>query len=253
MIANYLTDLAGQAAARYALFTDGLRAIYRTALNSQVLDDAQAARDATQLLMTFLRSEGVFIDTVVKEIAEIARTATLEEIASNDSENLTDEALEHVNVSGAYLADELLAQASRDIATMRRSIQRVRLEVSLASRASGRSRRAAMIEYMIGNKADLEFFFHDKASRKWESKLFIRSVYRQTLLSIYNETVLFTLADHGLDRAVVEHHSPDAQHDGLVIALSSSTDLPTYSEIRETVFHPNANAWLKMEGSHVHA
>jgi hypothetical protein len=110
-----------------------------------------------------------------------------------------------------------------------------------------------MIEYMIGNKTDIDFFFHDKASRKWESKLFVRSVYRQTLLSVYNEIVLYTLADHGIDRAEVEHHSPDAQHDGMVIALSSSTELPTYSEIRETVFHPNANAWLKMEGADVHA
>lgn len=253
MICNHLTDLADQAAARYALFTDGLRAIYRNALNSQTLDDTASAQEAAQLALTSLRTENVLISDAIQEIAEIARTTTLEEIASIDAENLSDEALEHLSVSGSYLSDELLAQASRDIATMRKSIQRVKLEVSLAANSSGRSRRAAMIEYMVGNKADLSFFFHDKASRKWESKLFVRSVWRQTLLSTYNEIVLFTLADHGLERAVVEHHSPDAQHDGLVIALSSSTELPTYSEIRETVFHPNANAWLKMERSHVHA
>ncbi|WP_276122560.1 hypothetical protein [Pararhizobium qamdonense] len=253
MICNHLTDLASQAAARYALFTDGLRAVYRNALNSQILDDAGASQEASQLAMTFLGSESAAREAAIQEIAEIAHTTTIDEIASNDTESLSDEALEHLSVSGSYLADELLAQASRDIATMRRSIQRVRLEVSLASRSSGRSQRAALVEYMIGNKADLEFFFHDKASRKWESKLFVRSVYRQTLLSIYNEVVLFTLADHGLDRAVVEHHSPDAQHDGMIIALSSSTELPTYSEIRETVFHPNANAWLRKGFANVYA
>ncbi|MBX4911361.1 hypothetical protein HJA82_29045 [Rhizobium bangladeshense] len=253
MICNYLTELAGLATVRYGLFTDGLRAIYRRALNSQVLDDSEAAREAAQLALTFLGSEREAMQAAILEIAEIAHRETLDEIASNDTEKLADEALEHLSVSASYLADELLAQASRDIATMRRSIQRVRLEVSLASRASGRSRRAAMMEYMVGNKSELEFFFHDKASRKWESKLFVRSIFRQTLLSVYNEIVLFTLADHGLDRAVVEHHSPDAQHDGMVIALSSSTELPTYSEIRETVFHPNANAWLKMESADVHA
>ncbi|QIG75616.1 putative minor capsid protein [Rhizobium phage RHph_Y2_17_1] len=253
MICNHLTDLAGQASVRYAMFTDGLRSIYRRALNSQVLDDTAATREAGELAVAFLRNEATALEAAIQEVAEIAHTATLEEIASNDTENLSDEALEHLSVSSAYLADELLAQASRDVATMRRSIQRVRLEVSLASRSSGRSQRAAMVEYMIGNKTDIDFFFHDKASRKWESKLFVRSIYRQTLLSVYNEIVLYTLADHGIDRAEVEHHSPDAQHDGMVIALSSSTELPTYSEIRETVFHPNANAWLKMEGSHVHA
>ncbi|TDW20408.1 hypothetical protein EV128_12538 [Rhizobium azibense] len=253
MICNHLTELAAQASARYAMFTDSLRTIYRNALNSQKLDDSEAVRQAGELVITFLKQEAQLVPDTIDEIAEIARTATIEEIASNDTENLSDEALAHLRVSADYLYDELLAQASRDIATMRKSIQRVRLEVSLAARASGRSQRAAMIEYMVGNKSDIDFFFHDKASRKWESKTFIRSIYRQTLLSVYNEIVLFTLAEHGLERAVVEHHSPKADYDGMVIALSSSTEFPTYSEIREQVFHPNANAWLKMENADVHA
>ncbi len=251
MIVNHLTEFAGQASIRYAMFTDGLRSIYRDALTSQMLSDAQHVARATQYGVRFLEGEASRIASDIEEIAASARKTTLSQIASNDSSDLTDEALEHLRASSDYLYSELAAQVSRDIATLRKSIQRVRLEVSLAARTSGRSRRAALIEYMVGNKADVQFFFHDKASRKWESKGFVRSIWRQTLLSAYNEVVLFTLADHGIDRAVVEHHSPNAQHDGVVIALSSNTELPTYSEIRDTVFHPNANAWLKMEGADV--
>lgn len=253
MIANHLTDLAGQAYSRYGMFTDGLRSIYRDALASQTHSDVEAINRANDLALLFLRNEADSIARDIDDVAEKARATTLSEISSNDASQVTDEALEHLSVSSDYLYNELVAQVYRDIATLRRSIQRVGLEVSLAARSSGRSRRAAMIEYLVGNKTDIAFFFHDKASRKWESKLFVRSVWRQTLLSAYNEVVLFTLADHGLDRAVVEHHSPDAQHDGMVIALSSNTELPTYSEIRDTVFHPNANAWLRMEGADVHA
>lgn len=253
MICNHLSELAGTAGARYALFTDGLRAIYHRALTSQQLSDAEPVRQATDLGLMFLRDEAERIAEEIDDVAEKARTATFDEIASANRNELSDEALEHLRVSSNYLYDELLAQVSRDITTLRRSIQRVGLEVSLSARSAGKSRRTALIEYMVGNKADIGFFFHDKASRKWESKTFVRSVWRHTLLAAYNEIVLFTLAEHGIERAAVEHHSPDAQHDGMVIALSSSTELPTYSEIRETVFHPNANAWLKMEGANVHA
>jgi hypothetical protein len=253
MIANLLTELAGQASTRYQMFTDSLRSIYHNALARQALDDTRPMAEANQLASVFLEAEANHIGDDIDEIAREARTETLQQIASNDASELTDEALTHLRVSSDYLYSELVSQVYRDIATLRKSIQRVRLEVSLAARSSGRSHRAAMIEYLVGNKADIAFFFHDKASRKWESKTFVRAIWRQTLLSAYNEIVLFTLADHGLDRAVVEHHSPDAQYHGMVIALSSNTELPTYSEIRDTVFHPNANAWLTMEGSNVSA
>jgi hypothetical protein len=253
MIGNLLSDLAGQAWTRYQMFTDGLRSIYHDTLARHTLSDEKAMQDANALARVFLAAEADHFASDIEEIASEARTATLKEIASIDSSDLSDEALTHLSVSSDYLHNELIAQVYRDIATLRKSIQRVGLEVSLASRSSGRSHRAALIEYMVGNKADIGFFFHDKASRKWESKTFVRSAWRQTLLSAYNEIVLFTLADHGIERAVVEHHSPDAQYHGLVIALSSSTELPTYSEIRDQVFHPNANAWLKMESSHVSA
>lgn len=248
-----MTQLADQAGERYSFFTEGLRSLYHRSISSQQLGTNGPSGEAGSLAGVYLEAEMDRLETDLNEIAELARTATLQEISSVDASGLSDEALEHVSVSGDYLNTEIIAQVSRDIATLRKSLQRVALEVSLSAKSDQKSKRAALIEYMLGNRADIQFFFHDKASRKWQSRTFVRSVWRHTLLSVYNEVVLMTLAEHGLARAAVEHHSPDANYDGMVIALSSNTELPTYSEIRETVFHPNANAWLKMEGSNVHA
>lgn len=253
MICNHLTQLADQAGERYNFFTEGLRSLYHRSITTQKLGTNGPSGEAGSLAGLFLETEMDRLEADLNEIAEIARAATLQEIASVDASGLSDEALEHVSVSGEYLNTEIIAQVSRDIATLRKSLQRVALEVSLSAKSNQKSQRTALIEYMLGNRSDIQFFFHDKASRKWQSRTFVRSIWRHTLLSVYNEVVLMTLAEHGLSRAVVEHHSPNADYDGMVIALSSNTELPTYSEIRETVFHPNANAWLKMEGARVFA
>lgn len=251
MITNLLSEKAGAAFNRYGLFTDSLKSIHRGALLRSDFGSASLTESlrqhATHQGSIFLDSELAQVRADILEIAEIARTVTLREIASNDTSELTDAILEHTDASYDYFQTELIVQQTRDIATLQRAMQRAGLEVSIAARSRGKNRRSALMEYVMGNKADVEFFFHDRTSRKYESRYFVRSLYRQTLLSVYNETVLFTLADHGITRAVVEHHSPESEFHGLKIALSSSSELPTYSEIRDKVFHPNANAYLRMD------
>jgi len=251
MITNLLSDKAGAAYNRYSLFTDALKSIHRGAMLRSDFGSASLTgklrSQATLQGSTFLDSELSQARADIQEIAEIARTVTLQEISSNDTSELTDAIYEHLDASYDYFQTELVVQQTRDIATLQRAMQRAGLEVAIAARSKGKSHRSAVLEYAFGNKTDVEFFFHDRSSRKYESRLFVRSLYRQTLLSVYNETVLFTLADHGLTRAVVEHHSPESEFHGLEIALSSGSELPTYSEIRDKVFHPNANAYLRMD------
>jgi hypothetical protein len=249
MISNHLTVRAMEANQRYLAFTDRLRGFYHSSLTAHDFGSPaflnRISQEAETASLWFLREEWQHIQSFTQEIAEIARRATLSEIESIDARELTDEALEHVSASCDYLYSEIVAQVSRDTTTLKRTLQRVNLEVSIASRSRGSSRRSALMEYMIGNKADIDFAFHDRASRKWKSSAFVRSVWRHTLLSIYNEIVLFTLAEHGLRTAEIHSDNDDANHRGMIIALSSNGELPTYSEIREQIFHPNANSYLK--------
>ncbi|WLR90997.1 hypothetical protein [Shinella zoogloeoides] len=257
MIQNRLNQEADQAAARYGLLVDGWQGLFGRALNAIDFGTASHAAhfisEALEMAQTYMRQEAVAFDDVFEEIASEAHQTTLDQIASNDANELTERVTDHLRTAQQYAADELLAQINRDLALMRRALQRVALEVYAASRSRGISQRQALIEYRIGNVAELDFAFHDRTNRKWSSRKFVRTLWRHSLLSVYNEVVMLTLADHGLRRARVVHLDPNAESHDTLIAFSSSADLPTYSEIRDTIFHPNANAILAMEGSSVSA
>lgn len=257
MIQHRLTQEADQAAARYGLLAAGWQGHFSRALNDADFGtsshSARFIAEALEMAQTYIRHEIVASEAVFSEIATEAHLTTLDEIASNDADTLTERVTEHLSAAREYAADELLAQINRDLALMRRALQRVSLEVYAAARSRGISQRQALIEYRIGNSAELDFAFHDRTNRKWSSRKFVRTLWRHSLLSVYNEVVMLTLADHGLRRARVVHLDPNAESHDTLIAFSSSADLPTYSEIRDTIFHPNANAILAMEGSSVSA
>lgn len=257
MIINRLSAEGDTAAARYSLLTESWRSLFLNALNDADFGSAAQAirvsQDAYRLAEVFLAEERLAAERVFEDIATEAHQTTIKEIESIDASELTAQTLEHLRVTQSYIDSELVAQIHRDIALVRDSLQRVVLEVSLASRSRGISSRQALIEYRIGNAKELSFVFQDRQTRRWSSKKYVRALWRHTLLAVYNETVMMTLADHGLDRAMVVHQDADAQSHGMIVTFGSSSDLPTYSEIRATVFHPNANAWLEMEKTNVSA
>ena len=118
------------------------------------------------------------------------------------------------------------------------------LQVTVASKSEGISLQTALAQYRIGNAAELHFFFHDRRNQKWPSRKFIRAVWRHHLLTAFNEVTLLTLAEHGVTTARIEHINPKADSNGLLVAMNSSTELPTYAEIRNEIFHPNSDAIL---------
>lgn len=255
MMLARLTEEAEAGAARYSLVTEAWRGLFASAIAGSDFGSPSAStrviEEAYAIASDFLTEERRRIADACKEIAVEARQRALSAISSIDAEMLTDAALEHLSETQRYMSDELVAQVHRDIALLRSTLQRVSLEVAIASRSRGISKTTALMEYRIGNAADLQFVFHDRQSRKWSSKKFVRAVWRHTLLAVYNESILMTAADHGLTRVRVEHENADAESHGMIIALGSNSEFPTYSEIRNEVFHPNANAVLAVELSHV--
>lgn len=257
MIAARLTQEAETASARYGLLTEAWRSLFHEALNASdfgsTAASARVVERAFAIASDFLTTERENIARIMREIAREAHQRTLDEIESVETRELTDAALTHLSEMAEYVDGELVAQIHRDIGLLRQTIQRTALEVSLAVRSRGISERMALVEYRIGNQADLKFVFHDRQARKWASKKFVRAMWRHALLAIYNETVMLTLSEHGIARARVVHEDEGADVHDMVIAFGSNTELPTYSEIRNEVFHPNAHAILAMEAHDVSA
>ena len=251
-ITTLMTAEAEAASQRYSLLVDSWRSLYGRALDR--LDFGTPAQidrlisEAYGIGRAFMDSEYEEVARASHAIALEARTATLNELRSQDSDALTDEALAHLSDAEDYLRHELSVQIERDIAFLKQSIRKAILQVNISAKARQVPLKTAMIEYRVGNSAELHFFFHDRGGQKWPSRKFVRAVWRLHLLSLYNEVVLMTLADHGLDQAQVEHVNPKATSHGMIVSIASNSKYPIYSEIRNEVFHPNADAILRRAG-----
>jgi len=251
MIPHRLSLEADAAAARYDMLTSTWQTLYNRALASDrfgYADQAPAlAHEAYAIAGTYFETEKDHIASLLEEIATDAHQSVRDKISSRSADELSDDALTHLAATQSYISDEISAQLHRDIALMRQSLQRAVLDVSMMTRTRRIQQRAALIEYRVLNGETLEFTFTDRRARRTPSKTFIRALWRQTLLSVHNEAVLMELADHGIERAAVLHLEDGFVKRKDVISLSGLDDLPTYGEIRGTVFHPNSNAWLDLE------
>ena len=243
-----MTAEAEAAAVRYGMLVDGWRSIYQREMDASDFGSARqmnrVSEQAYAIGRQFLDTEAGLIEESSMIIVREALRATSDELATPAAETLTDAVRDHLGDAENYLLHELSIQIERDIAFLKQSLRKAALQVTIAARAQRIPLRAALIQYRIGNTTELHFFFHDRRNQKWPSRKFVRAVWRHHLLALYNEVVLLTLADHGIETAMIRHADPNYHSHGLVIAMSSGTSLPTYSEIRNEIFHPNSDAVL---------
>jgi len=249
MISNILSERAEAAAARYERLLASYQVLYSRALSGGVFEYvgriAETVAEAERKARIFLEEEKDWIAKDLYEIASEAQGRVQRKLTQKDAEELTDAALEHLKLTQSFLTDELVAQLQRDIATLRRELQKATLDVRMMARANGISESEAAWRYRMDHDDLVLFHFLDRRSRKMPSRSFIRTIWRMSLLSAYNETVLFTLVDHGIDRAGVVRFEDGVEKQVDVISLSG--DAPGYAAVRDTYFHPNANAYLDLE------
>lgn len=247
-IRSRMTYEAESASQRYDLLVQLWRSRYQTALNTDdfgssasfVRVDAQAFHDGEG----YLDREDDRIRDVMLEIASEAQTATLKQIGVTVAPELSEAALVHLNDAETYLFSEIATQIERDVSFLMQSLRKSALQVRLSSQSRRVSVRQALMEYKISSSVELQFFFHDRGNQKWPTRKFLRAVWRHNLLHLYNEVVLLTLADHGIDKAVVSHVDSNSEFHGLEVSIATNSALPTYADIRNEVFHPNSNAIL---------
>lgn len=243
-----MTAEAEAAATRYGMVVDAWRAIYQREMDATDFGSTRQMSRVTEQAYAigrqFLDTEANIIEDSSMMIVREALRVTSAELATPVAVDLTDALREHLADAENYLLHELSIQIERDIAFLKQSLRKALLQVSVGARAQQIPTRTALIQYRIGNTTELHFFFHDRRNQKWPSRKFVRAVWRHHLLALYNEAVLLTLADHGIDKAMIRHMNPDSHSHGMVISMSSGSALPTYSEIRNEIFHPNSDAVL---------
>ncbi len=245
-ITQIMTAEAEAAAVRYGTVVDAWRMIYQREMDVSDFGSSRQMNRVVEQAYTigrqFLDTETLEIEKSSESIVREALRATSADLATPFADEMSEAVSDHLRDAENYLQHELTVQIERDIAFLQQSLRKAALQVSIGARAQNVPIRVALMQYRIGNTSELHFFFHDRRNQKWPSRKFVRAVWRHHLLSLYNETVLMTLADYGQDMAIVIHANPDADSHGLVISMSSGTALPTYLEIRNEIFHPNSDA-----------
>jgi hypothetical protein len=238
---------ADAAANRYGNLIEALRGVYLSAFSESTFGSPRSldliAQEANSIVTAHLRYERDIAAASFDRIVWEALSQTQRDLAVPVA-RMTSEALSELSSATLdYLMNEIRVQSARDVSTLVEAARRAALQISLAMRAHGMSRRSATIDYQFGSS--LEFYFRDRRNYRIMSRKFIRSVWRQSLLSLYNETVLLTLADYGEATAQVEHLDAKAPIDGMIVAMSAGAAHPIYDEVRAEVFHPNSDAVLR--------
>jgi hypothetical protein len=243
-----MSAMADAAAQRYGMLLDGFKTIYNRAIDAPDFGTpkqlSQVSSESFNMASFFLISEEASIEDNLDAVAETALTATRDELSVAHQDELPGDVSEHLNAFASYLLDELRGQINRDIAFLHKTLRQTHLTVQLAARARRVPLRAALITHRIGNASPLQFTFHDRRSAKWPSKRHVRTIWRHNLLAFYNDTVLMTLADHGVDYAQIKHNDPASEFHGMIVTMSPSIDGPTYADVKDVAFHPNAEAVL---------
>lgn len=248
IITQKLSAIADAAAQRYGLLTDAWRNIFTRSLDEADFGTQKhfnrTVQNAYFVANSFLTTEVEEIQAQFADIADDAVTTTRAELSVDDAQELPDDVREHVSAFEQHMLDTLSTQTERDIAYLKKSLQEIYLAVRLGARSQNVPLMTALIQYRIGMQIDLRFAFLDRRAARWPVRRYVRTVWRHNLLSLYNDTVLMTLAEHGQSSAQVRHVDVNSEWHGAEVSMLASTALPTYAEVREDVFHPNADAVL---------
>ncbi|AMB48266.1 hypothetical protein [Methylobacterium sp. AMS5] len=251
---DLMTPAADAAGARYQGLVDAWSLIYADALGALDFGTPRmierAGEEAYNLARAFLDTETGIVAEKIATIAHEALRAASRDLGVDDADDLPAHASETLSATQGYLVREITIQIERDIAQLQQSLRQTALQVKIAAAAQGISERAALIQHRIGSNETPAFHFRDRRNGKWPSRLFVRSTWRQSLLSAFNEVTLCMLAEHGIETAEVAHAHGKAGVHGMELALSSNSSLPAYGEVRNDIFHPNAEAILVVPGIH---
>lgn len=249
MITKRLSEIAEGAGERYLTVIFALRGSYDRALsaNSPLAPQTNKllSRDVFNISRMHLESEEKWLEELVWEVASQAITDALQALdLGNSSPDGMDALSDHLSAIWEHLRSEIAVQLERDASAIVQKHRKLGLQVKTQANATGWSESATLIHLRMSDRA-LKFYFQDRAGRKWPSQKYVRTVYRGTLLALYNEVYLFTLAERGQRRAMIWHSDPNHRYAGTLIALDDDPKLTTYESIKEDAFHPNSDAVVR--------
>lgn len=247
-----ITELAEQSVARYGRFLNVLRSQFEVTvrfINDEVSFDQhrqEALSVARGELRSFEVSEQAELNEDSADIARLARSDARTD-AGLKSDSIPDEFADFIFQAAFLTVTVLDAQARRDIMSMMQGLQETYQRVDLYQRVGNRSRISAVAAVIQENNINPKFQFVDRIGRRYKSSKHIRATYRAHLLNVYNEIYMATAAELGYSTLFIDHPNVDYKWYAEEISISPDvTNIPSYQDIKDEVFHPSSQAQLKI-------
>lgn len=246
MIGVILDSLSVKAGERYVNFLLSLRGVLSASSGVPVKDNrafANIRMGSYEVAQTFMESEVEFFERDLQSLQDRARALAQSDVLSGAPSKtlvLSDYADELVT----WFRQELRSQIERDINTAVQKRREIALDATLMARSKGYSEEVAY-QLASSRRGGVNFYFKDRAGRKYPSQKFIRQLYRQGLITIAIESYALEAAAYGVAELEIVH--PDNNHGyvGERITLVEKPNMLTLAEVRDEVFHPNSNAFLR--------
>lgn len=239
------TEIALDAGERYLGVLQTFRSMLFAA-EAQAFTNARAnalRNSAIDVSRAFLVSERDHIETALRETALEAIRSAQTDVAVAPVSNLPESFEAFLTQSESFLETELASQLTRDAEALVRRYREFAVETNLAMKGRQMTPRAAIAAIALQANDKMKFQFRDRGGRLYASQKFIRTVWRQTMVSLAAEFYLLEAADRGAQVVEVQHPDSNSAWNGYEIDLN---DLAAFIDIRDEAFHPQSNATLKV-------
>lgn len=215
----------------FSRIVDGLAPTYPKARE-------QFAIDSQAILASVLNGIKPTIDEAVQRCMNTAlRDANLP-LPADRLKTLTD----LIDEARAELISNIVNAMMKDAQAPLKKLRELAMNVDHIMNTNGIAYSTAIQIAETNMSLDLQFGQQDRAGRTWGSQKFIHNMVRQMMVRTYVETYLYAMTVANIDVARLIHDDSEHEFAGDLFSISGATPkMPTYLEIRDTVFHPNSN------------
>jgi len=247
MTPNQLTEAAQRASERYTVMTGAFRGALVDAVGRNPADmrsRASLKRACLDIALVYLRGE---IENISYDVDDAAQDETdrfaLSYTGSTVRDDMSALTLDTVALAKESLETELRAQIERDINQVLSRFKDFQIETHMLADSERISLNAAKLRVQMKGETKASYYFRDRIGRRFESRKFVRAIWRNTLLQVGNEAFMISAAKAGFLTLVVDHPDQASNANGTRISLGAQP-ADSYASIRDTIFHPNSQARL---------
>lgn len=245
-----LSEMAERSVARYAgllaRLSDQAQTVIRRGSTDETLR-SEAFHRGGDAARSFVSFEQANLNDDTQTVAIAAHERALSDLGASPR-TIPDRFGEFIFTAALYTTRLLAAQAERDVMAMAQKVHLNALRVDLYVRSGRHTPGSAKAAVMLEDSQEPAFGFVDRAGRTYKSSKHVRDVYRQHLLSTYNEVYMDTVAEFGWEIVKVSHPDPSYRWHGEPIAIvSGNDDFPLYYDVKGEVFHPSSHALVTIK------